>query len=63
MTGADSRTREQIRAEIDAERIRLGEAVGAFQANAKQTGRVAGSVLAAAAVARVVLRLLARRRR
>jgi hypothetical protein len=63
MTDAGSRTADQIRAEIQAERARLGEAVGAFQANARQTGRVAGAVLAAATVARLLLRLAARRRR
>ena len=63
MTGTDTRTAERIREEIQAERARLADAVRAFQANAKQTGRVAGSVLAAAATARFVLRLLARRRK
>jgi len=63
MTDTDSRTADQIRAEIRSERARLDEAVGAFQANARQTGLVAGSLLAAAAGARLLLRLAARRRR
>jgi hypothetical protein len=62
MTGTGTRSAEELRAEIRAERARLADAVRAFQANAKRTARVAGSALAAAAAARLLLRLLARRR-
>ena len=62
MTGAGTRTADEIREEIRAERARLADSVAAFQANGKRTARVAGSALAAATAARLLLRLLARRR-
>jgi hypothetical protein len=62
MTGTGTRSPEQLREEIRAERARLADAVGAFRANAKRTARVAGSALAAAGAARLLFRLVARRR-
>jgi hypothetical protein len=57
MTGPEARTAEQLRAEIRAERTRLDNAIGVFQADVKRVTRLAGSVLVTFAVARFVFRL------
>jgi uncharacterized protein DUF3618 len=62
MTNADRRTPEQIRAEIAAERGRLNSELAALGTEAKRTGRLAGSGLAALGTLLVALRLLTRRR-
>jgi Protein of unknown function (DUF3618) len=62
MAPDDPRTTEQIRAEILAERARLDERLAALGAEAKRSGRLAGSVLAAIGSVLLFVRLRARRR-
>jgi hypothetical protein len=62
MTSSDRRTRDQIRADIAAERRQLNEDLAALGAEAKRTGRLAGSGVAALGALLVGLRLLTRRR-
>ena len=47
MTDADRRTPEQIRSEIAAERAQLDAKVAELSHEAKRSGRIAGSALAA----------------
>jgi Protein of unknown function (DUF3618) len=62
MTGSEPRTTEQIRKEIVEERAQLDEKLAALGAEAKRSGRIAGSALAALGSAALVIKLLARRR-
>jgi Protein of unknown function (DUF3618) len=62
MTSSDRRTRDQIRADIAAERRQLNADLAALGAEAKRTGRLAGSGVAALGTLLVGLRLLTRRR-
>jgi Protein of unknown function (DUF3618) len=63
MTSTDRRTPEQIRAEIAAARRELNGELAELGTEAKRTGRLAGSGLAALGTLLVGVRLLARRRR
>ena len=49
MKNADGRTKEQIRDEIGAERAQLNAALATIGAEAKRSGRIAGSTLTALA--------------
>jgi Flp pilus assembly protein TadB len=62
MTTDDRRTTEQIRTEILAERTQLDAKLAALGAEAKRSGRIAGSVLAALGSVLLLARLRARRR-
>jgi hypothetical protein len=62
MTNADRRTPDQIRGEIAAERRQLNDELAEFGAEAKRTGRLAGSGLAALGALLVGVRLLTHRR-
>jgi Protein of unknown function (DUF3618) len=62
MTNGERRTPEQIRAEIRAERAQLDAELSAFGDEAKRSGRIAGSALAALGSLLVLVRLRARRR-
>ena len=62
MTNDDRRTTEQIRAEILAERAQLDAKLAELGAEAKRSGRMAGSVLAALGSVLLFARLRARRR-
>jgi hypothetical protein len=62
MTTGDPRTTEQIRTEIVAERAKLDASLAALGAEAKRSGRVAGSVLTAAGSALLLVKLWGRRR-
>ena len=62
MSNDDRRTPEQIRAEILAERAQLDAKLAALGAEAKRSGRIAGSALATLGSALLVARLWARRR-
>jgi len=62
MTNDDRRTSEQIRSEILAERAQLDAKLAALGAEAKRSGRIAGSVLAALGGVLFFVRLRARRR-
>ena len=63
MTGPERRTPEQIRAEIRAAREELEADLAALGADAKRSGRIAGSVFAAVGSALLFARRRARRRR
>lgn len=60
---AETRTADQIRTEIQDERAQLDASVGELKASARQTGRLAGSVLAGLSGLLVVVKLVARLRR
>ena len=62
MTNDDRRTTDQIRAEILAERAQLDAKLAELGAEAKRSGRMAGSVLAALGSVLLFARLRARRR-
>ncbi|HWB21392.1 MAG TPA: hypothetical protein VG652_00735 [Gaiellaceae bacterium] len=62
MTSPERRTPEQIRAEIESERTALSSELSTLRAEARQTGRLAGSGVAALGSLLVLVRLLARRR-
>ena len=62
MTSSDRRTRDQIRADIAAERRQLSADLAALGEEAKRTGRLAGSGVAALGTLLLGLRLLTRRR-
>lgn len=62
MTSHEGRTPEQIRAEIAAERSQLSAELAALGTEAKRTGQLAGSGLAALGSLLVLLRLRGRRR-
>jgi len=62
MTSPDRRTPDQIRAEIAAEREQLNIELAALGTEAKRTGRLAGSALAALGGLLVLVRLRTRRR-
>jgi hypothetical protein len=62
MTNDDRRTTEQIRTEILAERAQLDAKLAALGAEAKRSGRIAGSALAALGSVLLFVRLRARRR-
>ncbi len=63
MTSPDRRTPERIRAEIAAERSQLDAELAALGTEARRSGRIAGSALAALGALLVLVRLGARRRR
>jgi hypothetical protein len=63
MTGPERRTPEQIRAEIAAERAQLDARLATLGAEAKRSGRIAASMLAAVAGVVLVAKLHARRGR
>lgn len=62
MKGGSGRSTEQIRGEIRTERERLDVALGSLAAEAKRSGRLAGTALTALGGA-LLLRRLRRRRR
>ena len=62
MTNGDRRTSDQIRAEILAERAQLDAKLAALGAEAKRSGQIAGSVLAALGSVLFFVRRRARRR-
>ncbi len=62
MTNHDRRTTEQIRTEILAERAQLDAKLAALGAEAKRSGRITGSALAALGSVFLLVRLRARRR-
>jgi hypothetical protein len=62
MTGSEPRTSEQIRAEIQAERAQLDAQLAALGAEAKRSGRIAGSLLAALSGVLLLARLRSRHR-
>jgi hypothetical protein len=62
MTNDDRRTAEQIRTEILAERAQLDAKLATLGAEAKRSGRMAGSVLAALGSVLLFVRLRAHRR-
>ena len=62
MRNDDRRTTEQIRTEILAERAQLDAKLAALGAEAKRSGRIAGSALAALGSVLLFVRLRARRR-
>jgi len=62
MTRPERRTPEHIRAEIAATRSQLDAELAAFGTEAKRTGRLAGSAVAAVGGLAFVLRLVGRRR-
>ncbi len=62
MKNDDRRTAEQIRTEILAERAQLDAKLAALGAEAKRSGRIAGSALAALGSVLLFVRLRARRR-
>lgn len=62
MTTDDRRTTEQIRTEIVTERAELDAKLAALGAEAKRSGRIGGSVLAALGGVLLLARLRARRR-
>jgi hypothetical protein len=63
MTPGNQRTAEQIREEIRLERARLDAALATLGADAKRSGKVAGSLLAALGSVLVISRLSARLRK
>lgn len=63
MASTDRRTPEQIRSDIAAERRQLNDDLAELRTEAKRTGRLAGSGLAALGALLVGVRLLTRRRR
>ena len=62
MTSTERRTAKQIRSEIASERDQLDAKLAAVGAEAKRSGRIAGSVLAALGVVVLLARLRARLR-
>lgn len=62
MTSRERRTTEQIRTEIVAERAQLDAELTALGADAKRSGRIAGSALAALGSVLLFVRLRARHR-
>ena len=62
MTDGDRRTSEEIRTEIAAERAQLDEKLAELSAEAKKSGRIAGSALAALGSVLLVAKLRGRRR-
>jgi hypothetical protein len=62
MRNDDRRTTEQIRTEILAERAQLDAQLAALGAEAKRSGRIAGSALAALGSVLLFVRLRARHR-
>ena len=63
MTGPERRTPEQIREEIRAARSALDADLAALGADAKRSGRIAGSAFAAVGSMLLLARRRARRRR
>ncbi len=62
MTDGDRRTPEQIRSEIAAERVRLDAKLSELSAEAKRSGRIAGTALGALGSLLLLARLRRRRR-
>jgi hypothetical protein len=63
MASDERRTAGQIRAEIDAERARLDQAVSTFVADVKRTAVMAGSGVGGLGSLLLLLKLRGRRRR